>query len=60
MKHRYQQTFGSAYVLESPNNDALMRLFHAVCEKYGIMHDNEQIFAYLQELPERYEQMTLF
>ena len=56
----YQQTFGSAYVLESPNNDALMRLFHAVCEKYGIMHDNEQIFAYLQELPERYEQMTLF
>ena len=60
LKQRYQQTFGSAYVLESPNNDALMRLFHAVCEKYGIMHDNEQIFAYLQELPERYEQMTLF
>ncbi len=60
LKQRYQQTFGSAYVLESPDNDALMRLFHAVCEKYGIMHDNEQIFAYLQELPERYEQMTLF
>ncbi len=60
LKQRYQQTFGNAYELDSPNHEALMRLFHAVCEKYGIMHDNEQIFAYLQELPERYEQMTLF
>lgn len=60
LKARYIQTFGNAYMLESPNNPELMRLFHSVCEKYGILHDNEQIFAYLQELPERYEQMALF
>ena len=60
LKARYLREFGDAYELDSPNHAALMRLFHAVCEKYGIMHDNEQIFAYLRELPERYEQMTLF
>ncbi len=60
LKARYIREFGNAYMLDSPNNFELMRLFHAVCEKYGILHDNEQIFAYLQELPERYEQMTLF
>ncbi len=60
LKSRYIKEFGNAYMLESPRQHELMRLFHAVCEKYGILHDNEQIFAYLQEFPERYEQMTLY
>ena len=60
LKARYQREFGNAYLLESPHHQELMRLFHTVCDRYGIMHDNAQIFAWLQELPERYEQMTLF
>ncbi len=60
LKARYRKEFGNAYEIVSPNHAELMQLFHEVCEKYGIMHDNEQIFAYLRELPERYEQMTLF
>ena len=60
LKERYIREFGNAYELASPRQPELMRLFHAVCERYGIMHDNEQIFAYLREPPERYEQMTLF
>ena len=60
LRERYQREYGNAYVLNSPRDRELMKLFHAVCEKYGIMHDNDQIFAYLQELPEPYEQMTLF
>lgn len=60
LKARYRKEFGNAYEIVSPNHAELMRLFHEVCEKHGIMHDNEQIFAYLRELPERYEQMTLF
>ena len=60
LRARYQREYGNAYVLNSPHDRELMQLFHAVCGKYGIMHDNEQIFAYLQELPEPYEQMTLF
>lgn len=60
LKARYRKEFGNAYEIVSPNHAELMQLFHGVCEKYRIMHDNEQIFAYLRELPERYEQMTLF
>lgn len=60
LKARYRKEFGNAYEIVSPNHAELMQLFHEACEKYGIMHDNEQIFAYLRELPERYEQMTLF
>lgn len=60
LKARYRKEFGNAYEIVSPNHAELMQLFHEVCETYGIMHDNEQIFSYLRELPERYEQMTLF
>lgn len=60
LKARYRKEFGNAYEIVSPNHAELMQLFHEVCETYGIMHDNEQIFEYLRELPERYEQMTLF
>ncbi len=60
LKDRYIREFGNDYELYSPNHAQLMHLFHAVCEKYGIMHDNGQIFAYLRDLPEPYEQLTLF
>ena len=60
LKARYQREFGNAYMLSSPNNAELMQQFHAVCESHGIMHDNEQIFAYLHDLPERYEQLSFF
>lgn len=60
LKERYQREFGLAYEVNSPHHEDLMRLFHAVCEKYGIMHDVTQIFRYLHEFPEPYEQLTLF
>jgi DNA repair photolyase len=60
LRARYEQEYGLAYELNSPNNGELMRLFHAVCEKYGMLHDPGEIFAYLQEFPEPYEQLTLF
>ncbi|MCR4646485.1 MAG: radical SAM protein [Oscillospiraceae bacterium] len=60
LRERYEQDYGLAYELTSLNHGELMRLFHAVCEKYGMMHDPAEIFAYLRELPEPYEQLTLF
>ena len=60
LRRRYETTYGTAYELPSPNTPELMRLFHTTCERHGIMHDNDQIFAYMRELPEQYEQMTLF
>lgn len=49
MKERYIRRYGSAYMLESPNNNKLMKLFHSVCHREGIMHDNDAVFGYLNE-----------
>jgi hypothetical protein len=37
-----------------------MTIFHETCEKHGIIHDVDECFQYLHELPERYEQIGLF
>ena len=60
MKERYIEKFGNNYVCNSDNNDSLMRLFHTHCEKHGILHKPDKVFEYLQELPEEYEQLSLF
>lgn len=62
LKARYAETYGRSYVLASPENDALMKLFHETCQAQGIMHDNDEIFAYLHRFEEKptFEQQTLF
>lgn len=62
MKEKYIETFGSQYSLSSRNNSELMRLFHQKCEQNGIIHDNNQIFEYLNHFEEKYtgKQMSLF
>lgn len=47
MKERYMREYGNQYIIDSPNSKRLMRLFHQRCGQYGIVHDNERIFAYL-------------
>lgn len=61
MKERYQRAYGDSYVLSSPRNAELMRLFHDTCERNGIMHDNDEIFAYLSKFEEKHscEQLSL-
>lgn len=58
MKEKYISRFGNSYEVGSPIGNSLSKLFHALCNKYGIMHDNDKIFAYLHEFPEqRFEQI---
>ena len=57
---RYREKYGNAYEIASDHSDALMARFHETCEKYGILHDPEACFAYLRDLPERTEQLSLF
>ena len=52
LKEKYIRTYGNQYVLDSPNK-SLMRLFHQTCERHGIVHNNEQIFAYLNDFEEK-------
>ena len=59
LRRRYEQTFGEAYEIVSPNHKRLMRIIHETCSAHGILHSPEDCFRYLQELPEPFEQLTL-
>lgn len=59
LSDRYRREFGLSYEIVSPNHDRLMRILDDFCTKYGIMH-NRECFDYLSELPEKYQQLTLF
>ena len=61
VKERYIHTYGNSYVVDSPRNDELMRLFHRRCEENGIVHNIGQIFRYISEFKDKnYEQISLF
>ena len=60
LKERYSKVYGNAYALESLNSPKLTRLFHRICEKNGIMHNNEEIFTYLNRFEAKQEQLSLF
>lgn len=52
--------YGTRYILSSPNKRRLMELFNRICDKYNIVHDNNQIFEYLRTYEEKEEQLSLF
>ena len=61
MKEKYIRAYGMQYQLSSPNNQKLMKLFHQLCKDNGIMHDNKQIFAYLNKFENKNNiQLSLF
>ena len=53
MKERYMREFGNSYICSSPRNGRLMKLFHRTCEEAGIMHNNDEVFKYLNEFQEK-------
>ncbi len=62
LKQRYVREYGNSYEVTSRNNRELMKLFHRKCEENGIVHDNDEIFSYLNTLEDKnsYEQLSLF
>ncbi len=60
MKQKYQKKYGNAYEIPSDRNKELMKLFRDTCKKNGIIYDRNACFQYLYELPEKYEQISLF
>ena len=62
LKEKYMQWYGDRYEIGSPNSKRLMEVFHRVCEENGMMHDNDEIFGYLNEFVEKSdgEQLSLF
>lgn len=62
LKEKYIACYGNQYILSSPNEKRLLEIFHQICEKHHIIHDNDKIFAYLRtyEEKDRCEQLSLF
>lgn len=60
MKERYISRYGNAYVLPSPNAKELSGLFQSICKDNAIMSSPDECFRYMQDLPERYAQMSIF
>ena len=60
MKKQYQKKYGNAYEVNSERNGELMQLLKETCRKNHIVCDVNECFRYLQELPEKYEQLELF
>ena len=60
LKKRYIETYGKAYELPSPNAAPLRKLFRDFCKEHGMLYKPEDCFAYLNDLPEKYEQLSMF
>jgi len=59
LRRRYESAYGDAYEVLSPNHPSLMRLFHRECEKHGVLHDAQSVFAWMREFPEDTGQIRL-
>ena len=60
MKERYIERYGNAYELPSPNAGKLMAIFRDICTENHILSKPEDCFRFLQEMPEKYSQMSIF
>ncbi|MBP5492960.1 MAG: radical SAM protein [Clostridiales bacterium] len=60
LKEKYIRTYGNAYELASPNSRELMDLFKKTCREHDILSDPDDCFRYLQDLPEKYTQPSIF
>ena len=60
MTKRYIETYGNSYELPSPHAAALMALLRDTCAQHGILGTPQECFAYLQELPEKNTQISMF
>lgn len=62
LKQKYQAVYGNAYACMSPDNAQLTRLFHTLCERYGIVHNTAAIFEYIAHYEDKTagKQLNLF
>ena len=60
MKERYIKRYGNSYELPSPNAKELTKCFRKICKDNGIMCNPDDCFKYMQELPDKYPQMSIF
>lgn len=60
LSNTYKKMYGNSYQVVSKNNKELMDYFHKFCKDNNIIHDPDECFNYINEMPKDYEQVTLF
>ena len=60
LKKKYIERYGNAYNLPSPNERQLFKIFHEICSANGMMSKPDECFRYLNELPEKDVQLSMF
>lgn len=62
LKEKYIACYGNQYILPSPNEKRLLKIFNQTCDEYHIVHDNDKVFEYLRTYEEKdqCEQLSLF
>lgn len=60
MKEQYIKQYGNAYELPSPNAKELMGLLQRICKEKGMLSTPDECFRFMQELPDKYRQMSIF
>ena len=60
MKERYIERYGNAYDVPSPRAKELTAVFKKICRENGMLSTPQECFAFIEEFPEKYQQMSLF
>ncbi|MBO4637115.1 MAG: radical SAM protein [Clostridiales bacterium] len=60
LKDRYIRTYGYAYEIPSPNSRELTALLRDICRSSGLMYKPEDCFAFMNDLPEKNDQISIF
>ncbi len=60
MKERYIRRYGNAYELPSPKASELTEIFQKICRENRVLSSPEACFGFINELPERNPQLSLF
>lgn len=60
MKERYIMQYGNSYEIPSPNARKLTEIFKKTCKAGGIMSSPDECFRFMNDLPEKYAQMSIF
>jgi DNA repair photolyase len=60
LKKKYIERYGNAYNLPSPNERQLFKIFHEICRENSILSTPDECFRFLNELPEKKIQVSMF
>ncbi|WP_295603561.1 radical SAM protein [uncultured Methanobrevibacter sp.] len=59
IKEKYIEEFGDSYFIHISDNRKLRGILRKRCDEHGIMHNQDEIFSYIHEFPEKTVQSKL-